>query len=150
MTGVQTCALPIYGNFSDGLARHIPLLGARGSERRKRGTKHQQRLLKKTIGSRHDRDLDSAPHCIQYPGEVSSSFRYERETLIDQKPFADSLTEELTNKISRIPRTASCSVVLFQRQTMAAFAWDPQITIPACRLGTRCEREQVRHPGCGD
>ncbi|PYU86258.1 MAG: hypothetical protein DMG51_06310 [Acidobacteria bacterium] len=93
-----------HGNFSDGLARHIPLLGARGSERRKRGTKHQQRLLKKTIGSRHDRDLDSVPHCIQYPGEVSSPIRYERETLIDQKPFADRLTVELTNKISRIPR----------------------------------------------
>ena len=69
------------GNFSDGLARHIPFLGARGSERHKNGTKHQQRLPKKTIESRHDRDLDSALHCIQYPVEVSSSFRQERETL---------------------------------------------------------------------
>jgi len=69
-----------------------------------------------------------ALHCIQYPDEVSSSFRY--ETLIDQEPFGDRLTEESTNKISRIPGTDSCSLVLFPRQTMAAFAWDSQITIP--------------------
>jgi len=69
---------------------------------------------------------------------------------IGQKPFADSLNEELTNKISRIP---GCGVsppapsFYFKGKLWAAFAWDP--THPRCRLGTRCEREQVRHAGCG-
>ncbi len=77
-----------------------------------------------------------------------------------QEPFADGMTEELIDKLSKIPLgllgTASHVLVLFQGQTLALFPWEPATTIAdiakhaRCRLRTRWERAQIRcsAPGC--
>ncbi len=47
---------------------------------------------------------------------------------IDQKPFADSLNEELTNDISRIPGFGvplPAPSFYFKGKLWPAFAWDP-------------------------